>query len=94
MAKKLTAAQLKALQDFAQPGGHGWGEYAYLGRRTAKALEKRGLVELPMRRIGPGRYLPWGRLTQAGLDALNEHLRSKDLPELPAERTSLVIGPP
>jgi len=91
MAKKLSKAQLKALEDFAQAGGHGWGEYAYLGRRTAKALEKRGLVELPVRRVGSGRWMPWGYITQAGLDVLNAERRARGLPELTGERTSLGI---
>ena len=66
--KPLSATQIKALRDFAQAGGHGYGEYAYLSRPTAKSLERRGLVRLFPRWAGPrsGKVLSWGEATEEG----------------------------
>ena len=56
---KLSAAQVRALDKFCQPGGHGFGKYAYLSRATANALSDRGLVTLTTRNLSNGRRLPW-----------------------------------
>jgi len=67
---KLSKAQWRALEDFAQAGGHGSGEYAYLSKPTARALERRGLVELGRRKMAYEPSIPWGRATLAGLQQL------------------------
>jgi hypothetical protein len=67
---KLTNAQLDALRKFSQAGGHGYGEYAYLNRRTAQALQKMGLVKLGTRSLGDGRSMGLGRITLQGIRVL------------------------
>ena len=69
---KLSPAMVRALRDFAEPGGHGYGEYAYLARPTAKALRDRGLVTLSTRDLGGGRKMGWGVATEAGVAILLE----------------------
>lgn len=62
----LSKVQSKALADFVSPGGHGYGEGAYLSRATAKALEARGLVVLSGRSMLGGWVISWGRATELG----------------------------
>lgn len=62
----LTHAQWDALDKFAQPGGHGYGEFAYLPIPTARALERRGLVTLGRRESLRGRLFRHGEATAAG----------------------------
>ena len=75
---KLNGAQRDALEKISQSGGHGYGEYAYLNRRTAQALEKMGLVKLGYRKMGDGRSKGWGRITLKGIWILAA-LRAKDV---------------
>jgi hypothetical protein len=61
MSGKLSEAQRRALDKISQSGGHGFGEFAYLGGRTVAVLERLGLVTVgrkthPSR---PGRSMPW-----------------------------------
>jgi hypothetical protein len=67
----LSDAQIRALEDFAQPGGHGYGEFAYLSRATARVLARRGFVTLGTRDVGD-RRIAWGWATRDGLDALRQ----------------------
>lgn len=76
MTVKLSRAQIRALEDFAQAGGHGYGEYAYLSRATAKALASRGLVTLTYRILGGGKKMGWGFITDEGREALRQLRRS------------------
>jgi len=64
---KLSDAQVNGLRKFSQAGGHGYGEYAYLSRATAKSLAKKGLVTLSYR----GKY-PWGEATELGRKVLKD----------------------
>ncbi len=86
-APKLSAAQTKALYKFSGSGGHGYGEYAYLPRSTARALAKMGLVRLGWVRTtglgGQRRSMPWGLATAAGMAVLNSMQRH--VSELPME---------
>ncbi len=66
----LSEAQMKALSQFAQHGGHGYGENAYLSTATAKSLAKAGLVRLGWRRSGT-KDISWGLATEAGIDILD-----------------------
>jgi hypothetical protein len=67
----MTKAQQEALRKFAQAGGHGYGEFSYLSKPTARALTRMGLVRLGWRRATYGRgNIPWGVATQAGVEAL------------------------
>ena len=47
-----------------QPGGHGYGDYAYLPSRTAEALARAGLVTLGFLRRGR-RSIAWATLAGA-----------------------------
>lgn len=67
--RPLSTAARRALTEAATAGGHGYGEHAYLGRRTALSLAARGLVCLGTRRFG-GRWIPWCVVTAEGLCAL------------------------
>lgn len=73
----LSAAMWRALEDFADAGGHGYGEYAHLSKRTAQALQRRGLVELGHRDLGGGRYMAWGHATVAGRERLRQHRQQR-----------------
>lgn len=75
---KLSDAQWKALEKIAQPGGHGYGEYAHLSRATAKALAKKGLVTLGYRPSGvyPGRR-PHAEITDAGRALLKQRQEAR-----------------
>jgi hypothetical protein len=75
--RRLSNAQVRALEDFAQPGGHGYGEYAYLSRPTARALEAKGLVSLTIRDCGGGVRRRWGSATEAGHQTLQEIRQAK-----------------
>jgi len=70
LAMGLSDAMVRALDDFAAPGGHGYGDGAYLSRATAHALQGRGLIELSVRRPGGGVMIGWGTATDDGRDAL------------------------
>jgi hypothetical protein len=67
---RVTEPQWEALDKFGQAGGHGFGEYAYLPRPTAKVLARRGLVELGRRSLSGSRSIPWGTITDAGRELL------------------------
>ena len=70
---KLTPAMLDALYKFSNPGGHGFGEYAYLARSTTLALARLGYVTIGSRTIlgwgGAPRSIAWAVLTETGLEA-------------------------
>lgn len=75
---RLSPAMWRALDDFAQPGGHGYGEYAYLSRATAKALRRRGLVTLGSRTsCFHARQIAWGWATEEGKRLLREHWKAE-----------------
>lgn len=74
----LTEVQWTALDKFNQPGGHGFGEYAYLPTPTAKALEARRLVKLGRRYYDGHRSMLWGEITPAGRALLNAVQREAD----------------
>jgi hypothetical protein len=71
---KLTQAQVRALEKFAQAGGHGFGEFAYLPRATAYALARLGYIRIGTKQAGFAgsalNRISWGVATQAGYDAL------------------------
>lgn len=70
---KLTQAQVRALEQFASVGGHGFGEFAYLSRATAYALARLGYIRIGTKQAGWGSALErisWGIATQVGYDAL------------------------
>ena len=71
---KLSETQIDALYAFAQAGGHGFGEYAYLSKATAHSLARKGLVKLGSRpgSVHSGRRIQWGIVTPEGLQALRE----------------------
>jgi hypothetical protein len=70
---RLSPAQWRALDDFAQAGGHGYGEHAYLSRATAKALQRRGLVTLGSKTsMFRARRIAWGWATEEGKRLLRE----------------------
>jgi hypothetical protein len=71
--RKLSEAQQEALRKFAQPGGHGYGEFAHLSAPTANALAKQGFIELGTSKAGiTYERMQKGILTEAGLEALNQ----------------------
>ena len=71
---KLSNAQIRALEDFARPGGHGFGEFANLSRATAFALARLGYIRIGTKHLGSfaGREnrISWGVATKAGYDVL------------------------
>ena len=88
---KLSPAMWKALDDFAQAGGHGYGEYSYLGYATAKALQRRGLVRLGSRTIASAkRRMAWGWATEEGNRLLREHQKTR----LAAAESGALLGRP
>ncbi len=91
-AAKLPDAQIDALSKFAQAGGHGFGEHAYLSRPTAMSLYLKGLIEVG--EAGSDYRYPAGAITQAGLDALNAHEERRGIAyRYKAENTSLTHKP-
>lgn len=69
---RLTDAMLRALRDFAEPGGHGFGEHTYISRSTAHALRDRSLVDFSVRDLGGGRRMAWGTATPEGRAVLRQ----------------------
>ena len=48
--KTLTQAQRNALYKFSQAGGHGFGEYSFITKPTARVLQRLGLIEVSYQR--------------------------------------------
>jgi hypothetical protein len=69
--RKISPAQIDALGKFAQAGGHGFGEFAYLSVSTAKALYRLHYIEVGMKPVMGGDRIRWGVVTPEGLAALN-----------------------
>lgn len=67
----IRGLMIRGLRDFAEPGGHGFGEHCYLSRGTAHALRDRGLVEFSVRDLGGGRKMRWGVATPDGRRVLS-----------------------
>lgn len=57
---KLSKAQERALREIRSPGGHGYGAYSYLTRRTAESLARLGLVVLGRKpALHRNESIPW-----------------------------------
>lgn len=69
--KPLSTPALLALDKISQPGGHGYGEYSRIARRTVQRLADLQLVTLGARHPLAGRTsIPWAEITEKGRQAL------------------------